>query len=61
MASGAHNGGSRRCKRDPEKHLTARIAVVACDIIALVFVIASGKRVVKNWLTKLVETDFTGS
>ena len=58
-SSNTHHGGARKSIEDPGKHVTAGIAVAACGNIAPLFLIASGKRVVKAWKKPLDKTDFS--
>ena len=56
-----HSGGSRRSIKDAGKHVTAGIAVAACENIAPPLSSGVGKKVVKAWKQPLSKSDFTNS
>lgn len=60
-SSSSKQGGTRLSIRDPGKHLTAGLAVAACGNVAPLFLIASGKKVMKSWLKPLDSEDFTNA
>ena len=54
----SHHGGRRIAVKDHRKHVTSGIAASASGLLAPLFLIASGKKVMSRWLEPFQENDF---